>query len=244
MSNNNGIEQAPVPSGDNKVRVAIVGVGNCASSLVQGRYYYENAPEDSFVPGLMHVNLGGYHVRDIEFVAAFDVNANKVGRDIGEAIYVKPNNTYRFCDVPEIGVKVQRGPTMDGIGKYLRDVVPESPEPAVDVVVALREARVDVLVSYLPVGSEDATRWYAEQAIEAGVGFVNAIPVFIGREAEWQRKFAAAGLPHRRRHQEPGRRHHLAPRPDPPLRRPRRAGRSHLPAQLRRQYRLPEHARA
>ncbi len=182
MSSQNGDDRSPVPSGENKIRVAIVGVGNCASSLVQGRYYYENAPEDSFVPGLMHVNLGGYHVRDIEFVAAFDVNANKVGTDPGEAIYAKPNNTIRFCDVPEVGVTVQRGPTMDGIGKYLRDVVPESPEPAVDVAAELKAAEVDVLVSYLPVGSEDATRWYAEQAIEAGVGFVNAIPVFIGRE--------------------------------------------------------------
>jgi len=195
MSNQNGNGLSPVPSGENKIRVAIVGVGNCASSLIQGRYFYENAPEDSFVPGLMHVNLGGYHVRDIEFVAAFDVNANKVGADLGEAIYAKPNNTIRFCDVPEVGVTVQRGPTMDGIGKYVRDMVPESPEPAVDVVAALKAAEVDVLVSYLPVGSEDATRWYAEQAIEAGVGFVNAIPVFIGREPEWQARFAAAGLP-------------------------------------------------
>jgi myo-inositol-1-phosphate synthase len=179
----------------NKIRVAVVGVGNCASSLIQGRYYYQDADEDKRVPGLMHVNLGGYHVRDIEFVAAFDVNVDKVGKDLGEAIYAKPNNTIRFCDVPEIGVKVQRGPTMDGIGRYVKEMVPESPEPAVDVVAALKEAQVDVMVSYLPVGSEDATRWYAEQAIEAGVGFVNAIPVFIGREAEWQAKFAAAGLP-------------------------------------------------
>ena len=179
----------------NKVRVAIVGVGNCASSLIQGRYYYENAAEDQFVPGLMHVRLGDYHVRDIEFVAAFDVNANKVGLDLGEAIYAKPNNTIRFMDVPETGVTVQRGPTMDGIGRYVADVVPESQAQPVDVVAALRTADVDVLVSYLPVGSEDATRWYAEQAIEAGVAFVNAIPVFIGREPEWQARFAAAGLP-------------------------------------------------
>jgi len=179
----------------NKIRVAIVGVGNCASSLVQGRYYYENAPEDAFVPGLMHVNLGGYHVRDIEFVAAFDVNANKVGKDLGEAVYAKPNNTIKFMDVPQIGVTVQRGPTMDGIGRYVAAVVPESEAQPVDVAAALKAADVDVLVSYLPVGSEDATRWYAEQAIEAGVAFVNAIPVFIGREAEWQAKFAEAGLP-------------------------------------------------
>ena len=179
----------------NKVRVAIVGVGNCASSLIQGRYYYENAAEDQFVPGLMHVKLGDYHVRDIEFVAAFDVNANKVGKDLGEAIYAKPNNTIKFMDVPQVGVTVQRGPTMDGIGRYVADVVPESEAEPVDVAAALRAADVDVLVSYLPVGSEDATRWYAEQAIEAGVAFVNAIPVFIGREPEWQAKFAAAGLP-------------------------------------------------
>jgi len=179
----------------NKIRVAIVGVGNCASSLVQGRYYYENAAEDSFVPGLMHVRLGDYHVRDIEFVAAFDVNANKVGKDLGEAIYAAPNNTIRFMDVPEIGVTVQRGPTMDGIGRYVAAVVPESKAAPVDVVAALKAADVDVLVSYLPVGSEDATRWYAERAIEAGVAFVNAIPVFIGREPEWQAKFAEAGLP-------------------------------------------------
>ncbi len=195
MSELDGDGQSPIPSGGKSIRVAIVGVGNCASSLVQGRYYYEDAPEDAFVPGLMHVNLGGYHVRDIDFVAAFDVNANKVGKDLGEAIYTKPNNTIRFMDVPQIGVTVQRGPTMDGIGKYVAAVVPESPEPAVDVAAALKTARVDVLVSYLPVGSEDATRWYAEQAIEAGVAFVNAIPVFIGREPEWQAKFAAAGLP-------------------------------------------------
>ncbi len=179
----------------NKVRVAIVGVGNCASSLIQGRYYYENAAEDQFVPGLMHVKLGDYHVRDIDFVAAFDVNANKVGLDLGEAIYAKPNNTIKFMDVPQIGVTVQRGPTMDGIGRYVADVVPESEAQPVDVVAALKAADVDVLVSYLPVGSEDATRWYAEQAIEAGVAFVNAIPVFIGREPEWQAKFAEAGLP-------------------------------------------------
>ena len=179
----------------NMVRVAVVGVGNCASSLIQGRYYYENAAEDQFVPGLMHVKLGDYHVHDIEFVAAFDVNANKVGKDLGEAIYAKPNNTIRFMDVPEIGVTVQRGPTMDGIGRYVADVVPESEAEPVDVVAALKAADVDVLVSYLPVGSEDATRWYAERAIEAGVAFVNAIPVFIGREPEWQAKFAEAGLP-------------------------------------------------
>jgi myo-inositol-1-phosphate synthase len=177
------------------VRVGIVGVGNCASSLIQGRYHYQDAPEDAFVPGLMHVNLGGYHVRDIEFVAAFDVNAGKVGRDLGEAIYAAPNNTIRFCDVPAIGVTVQRGPTMDGIGRYVAAVVPESEVEPVDVTAALVAANVDVVVSYLPVGSEEATRWYAERAIEAGCAFVNAIPVFIGSTPEWQAKFAAAGLP-------------------------------------------------
>ncbi len=195
MSTNNVNGQSPLSADTGKVRVAIVGVGNCASSLIQGRYYYQDAPEDSFVPGLMHVNLGGYHVRDIEFVAAFDVNADKVSKDLAEAIYVRPNNTIRFCDVPRVGVTVQRGPTMDGIGRYVAAVVPESPEPAVDIVAALREADVDVMVSYLPVGSEAATRWYAERAIEAGVGFVNAIPVFIGSTPEWQARFAAAGLP-------------------------------------------------
>jgi myo-inositol-1-phosphate synthase len=179
----------------NTVRVGIVGVGNCASSLIQGRYHYADANEDAFVPGLMHVDLGGYHVRDIEFVAAFDVNANKVGRDLGEAIYAAPNNTIRFCDVPAVGVTVQRGPTMDGIGRYVAAVVPESEAAPVDVTAALRAAEVEVLVSYLPVGSEDATKWYVEQALQAGVGFINAIPVFIGREAYWQRRFAEHGLP-------------------------------------------------
>jgi myo-inositol-1-phosphate synthase len=143
----------------------------------------------------MHVDLGGYHVRDIDFVAAFDVNAHKVGHDLSQAIWAAPNNTIHFAEVPHLGVEVQRGPTLDGIGRYLRDVVPESDAAPVDVAAVLREHEVDVLVSYMPVGSELATRWYAEQAIAAGVGFVNAIPVFIGREAEWQRKFAAAGLP-------------------------------------------------
>jgi myo-inositol-1-phosphate synthase len=170
-------------------------VGNCASSLIQGRYHYEDAAPDDFVPGLMHVDLGGYHVRDIEFVAAFDINAAKVGRDLSEAVWAAPNNTIRFADVPRLGVRVERGPTMDGLGRYLRGVVAEAEALPVDVAAVLRERQVDVLVSYLPVGSEAATRWYAEQAISAGVGFVNAIPVFIGREPEWQARFAAAGLP-------------------------------------------------
>ena len=176
--------------GDGKVRVAIVGVGNCASSLVQGRYYYENANDDDFVPGLMHVNLGGYHVRDIEFVAAFDIDKNKVGKDLGEAIYTKPNNTFVFHQTGKLGVEVQRGMTHDGLGKYLSQVIEKAPGPTVDIVGILKEREVDVMVSYLPVGSEEATKWYAEQALRAGVGFVNAIPVFIGREPYWQRRFA------------------------------------------------------
>jgi myo-inositol-1-phosphate synthase len=180
---------------DGKVRVAIVGVGNCASSLVQGRYYYENAKETDFVPGLMHVSLGGYHVRDIEFVAAFDINKTKVGKDLSEAIYAHPNNTIVFQQVPHMGVKVDRGMTHDGLGKYLSQVIEKAPGPTADIVGILKEREVDVMVSYLPVGSEEATKWYAEQAIKAGVGFVNAIPVFIGREPYWQRRFAEEGLP-------------------------------------------------
>jgi len=177
------------------IRVAIVGVGNCASSLIQGRYYYEQArPQDS-VPGLMHVQLGDYHIRDLEFVAAFDVDKTKVGRDLSEAIYAGQNNTYRFMDVPNIGVTVDRGMTHDGLGKYLSQVIEKAPGPTADVVAILRERKVDVMVSYLPVGSEEATKWYAEQALQAGVAFVNAIPVFIGREPYWQRRFASAGLP-------------------------------------------------
>src|SRR6187455_2929935 len=153
---------------DGKIRVAIVGVGNCASSLVQGRYYYENAKEDDFVPGLMHVDLGGYHVRDIEFVAAFDIDKNKVGKDLSEAIYAKPNNTYVFQQVPKLDVKVDRGMTHDGLGKYLSQVIEKAPGSTADVVGILRERRVDLVVSYLPVGSEEATKWYVEQALRAG----------------------------------------------------------------------------
>src|SRR5687767_5906706 len=181
--------------GDGKIRVAIVGVGNCASSLVQGRYYYENARKDDFVPGLMHVDLGGYHVKDVEFVAAFDIDKNKVGKDLSEAIYQKPNNTYVFQQVPKMGVKVERGMTHDGLGKYLSQIIEKAPGPTADIVGILQEREVDVMVSYLPVGSEEATKWYVEQALRAGVGFINAIPVFIGREPYWQRRFAAEGLP-------------------------------------------------
>jgi myo-inositol-1-phosphate synthase len=183
------------PARGKKIRVAIVGVGNCASSLVQGRYYYENASETDFVPGVMHVNLGGYHIRDIEFVAAFDIDKNKVGKDLSEAIYTKPNNTFVFHKVPNIGVKVERGMTHDGLGKYLSEIIEKAPGPTADVVGILKERKVDLVVSYLPVGSEEATKWYVEQALQAGVGFINCIPVFIAREPYWQRRFAEKGLP-------------------------------------------------
>ena len=177
------------------IRVAIVGVGNCASSLIQGVHYYRDAPGDQQVPGLMHVQFGDYHVRDVEFVAAFDVDAKKVGRDLSEAIGASQNNTIRICDVPPTGVTVQRGHTLDGLGKYYRETIDESDAPAVDVVAALREARVDVVVCYLPVGSETAAKFYAQCAIDAGCAFVNALPVFIASDPEWVAKFTAAGLP-------------------------------------------------
>jgi myo-inositol-1-phosphate synthase len=178
-----------------KVRVAIVGVGNCASALVQGVHYYRNASPKDSVPGLMHVDLGGYHVSDIEFVAAFDIDKTKVGLDLSEAIFAGPNNTVKFDTVPKLGVKVQRGMTHDGIGKYLADVVHKAPGETADVVGILRKTKADVLVSYLPVGSEEATKWYVEQALTAGVGFVNCIPVFIAREPYWQKRFEEKGLP-------------------------------------------------
>jgi myo-inositol-1-phosphate synthase len=177
------------------VRLAIAGVGNCASSLVQGLQYYKEASPEDRVPGLMHVELGGYHVRDIEVVAAFDVDGKKVGKDLGEAIFAEPNNTIRFSDVPPTGITVQRGPTLDGLGLYYRQVIDESDEPEVDVVKALREAGVDVLVSYLPVGSEDAARHYAQCAIDANVAFVNCLPVFIASERDWAKRFVDAGVP-------------------------------------------------
>ena len=178
-----------------KIRVAIVGVGNCASSLVQGLTFYRDAPVDETVPGLMHVALGGYHVGDIEVVAAFDVARTKVGRDLAEAIGAEPNNTQVFARVPRTGVTVQRGPTMDGIGRYLREIVAESDAPPVDVAAILRRAEAQVLVSYLPVGSEQATRWYAEQALAAGCAFVNCIPVFIASDPQWRARFEERGLP-------------------------------------------------
>ncbi|MDQ4065845.1 MAG: inositol-3-phosphate synthase [Actinomycetota bacterium] len=178
-----------------KVRVAIVGVGNCASSLVQGIEYYAKAQEGERVPGLMHVNVGPYHVADVEFSAAFDVDANKVGRDLAEAVFVEPNNTIRFADVPALGVTVQRGHTYDGLGRYYRDVVQESPLPPVDVAKVLRATNTDVLVSYLPVGSEQAARFYAEAALEAGVAFVNCMPAFIATNEDWAQRFTKHNIP-------------------------------------------------
>ncbi|GAA3788878.1 inositol-3-phosphate synthase [Sphaerisporangium flaviroseum] len=177
------------------VRVAIVGVGNCAAALVQGVHYYRDADPASRVPGLMHVQFGDYHVGDVEFVAAFDVDAKKVGRDLSEAIVASENNTIKICDVPPTGVTVQRGPTYDGLGEYYREMIDESDEAPVDVVAALRECQADVLVSYLPVGSEDADRYYAQCAIDAGVAFVNALPVFIASDPVWAQKFTDAGVP-------------------------------------------------
>ena len=177
------------------VRVAIVGVGNCASSLVQGVHYYRDAPEDTTVPGLMHVRFGPYHVRDVEFVAAFDVDAKKVGFDLNEAIVSSENNTIKIADVPPTGVTVQRGPTLDGIGRYYAETITEADADPVDVAAALREADVDVLVCYLPVGSEAAAKHYAQCAIDAGVAFVNALPVFIASDPTWAQKFVDAGLP-------------------------------------------------
>ncbi|MFV2145592.1 MULTISPECIES: inositol-3-phosphate synthase [Isoptericola] len=177
------------------VRVAIVGVGNCASSLVQGVHYYRDADPSDTVPGLMHVQFGDYHVRDLEFAAAFDVDAKKVGFDLAEAIHASENNTIKIADVPPTGVLVQRGPTLDGLGDYYAATIDESDSEAVDVVQALKDARVDVLVSYLPVGSEEADKFYAQCAIDAGVGFVNALPVFIASDPVWAKKFEDAGVP-------------------------------------------------
>jgi myo-inositol-1-phosphate synthase len=183
------------PTQTKKVRVAIAGVGNCASSLVQGVTYYRDASPDDDVPGLMHVMLGGYHVGDVEFVAAFDVDAAKVGLDLGKAIFSGQNNTIKFAEIGGLGVQVQRGPTFDGLGEFYRDTVEESPAEPVDVAQALRDSGAEVLVSYLPVGSEDAQRHYASACLDAGVGFVNAIPVFIASDPEWAKRFEDAGVP-------------------------------------------------
>jgi myo-inositol-1-phosphate synthase len=178
-----------------KVRVAIIGVGNCASSLVQGVQFYKNAKAADRVPGLMHVDLGGYHIRDIEFTAAFDVVAGKVGADLGEAIFAKPNNTIKFAEVPHLGVVVERGMTHDGLGRYVSQKVKKATGATADIVKILRDTQTDVVVSYLPVGSEMATKWYVEQILEAGCAFVNCIPVFIASQGYWQRRFAERGLP-------------------------------------------------
>jgi myo-inositol-1-phosphate synthase len=178
-----------------KVRVAIVGVGNCASSFVQGLYYYRNAKETDRIPGLMHVNLGGYHIRDVEIVAAIDIDKNKVGKDLSEAITAWPNNTLSFAKVPKTGITVQRGMTHDGLGKYLSKIIQKAPGSTVDIVRLLKETQADVVVNYLPVGSEEATKWYVEQVLEAGCGFVNCIPVFIAREDYWRKRFEKRGLP-------------------------------------------------
>jgi myo-inositol-1-phosphate synthase len=179
-----------------KVRVAIVGVGNCASSFVQGVQYYRDANPEQEVPGLMHVDLGGYHIRDIEFSAAFDIDADKVGKDLSEAIFSGQNNTLKLGDdVPKLGVEVHRGMTHDGLGKYLKEKIKKAPGPTADIVQILKDTKTDVVVSYLPVGSEQATKWYVEQVLEAGCGFVNCIPVFIAREDYWNKRFKKAGLP-------------------------------------------------
>lgn len=178
-----------------KIRVGIIGVGNCASSLVQGVEFYKKAKDDDFVPGLMHVNLGGYHIKDIEFSCAIDIDKNKVGKDLSDAIMTSPNNTYKFCKVPKTGIKVQRGMTHDGLGHYLSQVIEKAPGDTVDIVKLLKDTKTDVVINYLPVGSEEATKWYVEQVLEAGCGFVNCIPVFIAKEPYWQKRFKEKGLP-------------------------------------------------
>jgi myo-inositol-1-phosphate synthase len=194
MSEQNGKQNGKAGHND-RVRVALVGVGNCANSLLQGVEYYKEAPDDQFVPGLMHVNLGGYHVRDIEFTAAFDVTTDKVGKDLADAIWAHPNDTIKFADVPRTGVEVSRGMTHDGLGKYVSQIVTKAPGETSDVVRILRDTKTDVVVNYLPVGSEMATKWYAEQVLEAGCAMVNCMPVFIARENYWQRRFEEKGLP-------------------------------------------------
>jgi myo-inositol-1-phosphate synthase len=194
MASKNGSSNGRTRS-DERVRVAIIGVGNCANSLLQGVEYYRDADPDQFVPGLMHVDLGGYHVRDVEFTAAFDVTKDKVGKELSEAIWAHPNDTYKFADVPKTGIKVSRGMTHDGIGKYLSEIVEKAPGETDDVVGILKETNTDVVVNYLPVGSEEATKWYTEQILAAGCAMVNCMPVFISREAYWQRRFEQAGVP-------------------------------------------------
>ncbi len=196
MSTTNGSPNGAGRYQADKVRVAIIGVGNCASSFVQGVHYYRDADPRAAVPGLMHVDLGGYHVRDVEFSAAFEIDADKVGKDLSQAIFAGQNNTLRFdVELPKLGVEVHRGMTHDGLGKYLSQKITKAPGPTADIVEILKETNTDVVVSYLPVGSEQATKWYVEQVLEAGCAFVNCIPVFIAREDYWDRRFKKAGLP-------------------------------------------------
>ena len=178
-----------------KINVAIIGAGNCASSLVQGVHLYRDAAEDKTIPGIMHPNVGGYHIGDINFVAAFDIDANKVGKDLSEAVFTAPNNTYRFTDVPPLGVRVHRGMTHDGLGKYLSQIIKKAPGPTDDIVQILRDTETHVVINYLPVGSEEATKWYVEQVLTAGCGLINCIPVFIAREPYWQNRFKERNLP-------------------------------------------------
>src|SRR5881398_1622538 len=195
MASPNGTSNGKARLDDGKVRVGIIGVGNCANSLLQGREYYKDAPDDQFVPGLMHVNLGGYHISDIEFTAAFDVVKGKVGADLADAIWAHPNDTIKFADVPKTGITVSRGMTHDGIGKYLSQVVDIAEGETADIVGILKATNTDVVVNYLPVGSEMATKWYVEQILEAGCAFVNCIPVFIASQKYWQRRFRERHLP-------------------------------------------------
>jgi myo-inositol-1-phosphate synthase len=178
-----------------KINVAIIGIGNCCSSLVQGVTFYKKAKDVDFVPGLMHVNLGGYHISDINFVAAIDIDKNKVGKDLSQAIFTKPNNTIKSADVPNLGVKVERGMTHDGLGKYLSQIIEKAPGPTADIVKILKDTKADVVINYLPVGSEEATKWYVEQILDAGCAMINCIPVFIAREKYWQQRFESRGLP-------------------------------------------------
>jgi myo-inositol-1-phosphate synthase len=180
---------------DKKVRVALIGVGNCASALVQGVQFYKDAAEDAKVPGLMHVNLGGYHIRDIEFTFGIDINVTKVEEDLSDAIFAAPNNTIKFCEVPELHVPVVRGMTHDGLGKYLSQVIVKAPGPTADIASLLKETKTDVVVNFLPVGSEEATKWYVEQVLQAGCAFVNGIPVFIASQDYWAKRFREAKLP-------------------------------------------------
>jgi myo-inositol-1-phosphate synthase len=195
MTKTNGAGGNGAGRPDEKIRVAIVGVGNCANSFVQGVEYYTDADPAEEVPGLMHVDLGGYHVRDIEFVAAFDIDSEKVGKDLSEAIWSGQNDTFKFAEVPQMGVEVKRGMTHDGLGKYLKEKITKAPGETADIVGELKRTEADVMVCYLPVGSEQATKWYVEQALKAGVGFVNCLPVFIAREPYWNKRFREAGLP-------------------------------------------------